>query len=656
MRPELLLTCALALSSTLPAAPERQLVACFATTRDAAANSAALLTLGITMVRRLSDGLPPAPAGSSPALDPDRVWLLEARDPIAAAAASAALSRDATVAWIEPNRRRERAGAPVFPDDPMFVDSRQWGLRNLGPAGVLGGIAGADVQALDAWRLGVGSHDVLLALADTGIDPTHPELSGLLPDGRPRLVALDLAGGGAAPSDSLGHGTAVAGIFGARTGDGAHRESLGVAGLCGGDGAGNAGCRLLSLKVVTGRASHATSFDLARAILHAARAGARAVNVSFAGDGPSRLERLAMRDALALGCVTVAAAGNRGAVDGARPQYPAAYAADGLGIQVGASDRFDQRAAFSSHGPGLDLLAPGVDIWTTRTTYPNALGLAGHGYGPASGTSFAAPFATGAVGLLAAARGALDAGDFQPLLRASAHDLGAPGPDSLTGWGRLDAAAALAAVAPSHGIAHGAVPITRLRPAGTDTLAIAEDGLRVPAARFEAVAVVAVPDSFAGPVRAWPRAVGTATTRATFRMPWLAPWAEAVATGPRTFELRGWLYRVDSGAWIPVLPESARIAFTLIGPVTRPPRSAEERLRALPNPFRAAVRLESSRAGVLEIFDVAGRRVHAAALAPGRAVTWDGRDGGGSATPPGVYFARLGGSADGSIVRIVRLP
>jgi len=649
MRLELLFACALA-TSIPPAAPERQLVVQLAATRAASAVPAAP---GLLAVRRLGDGLPPAPDAVHLALDPDRVWLLEAADSAAAAAACAALAADDAVAWVEPNRRREPAGAP-FPDDPMFVDGRQWGLRNLGPAGALGGLAGADVRALDAWRLATGSNDVLLALADTGVDPGHPELGGALSDGRARLTALDVAGDGAAPWDSIGHGTAVAGVFGARTGDGAHAESLGVAGLCGGDGGANAGCRLLSLKVVTGRSAQATSFDLARAILHAARAGARAVNVSFAGEGPSRLERLAMRDAMALGCVTVAAAGNRGAVDGTRAQYPAAYAADGLGLQVGASDPFDRRAAFSSHGPGLDLLAPGVGIWTTRTTYPNALGLAGDGYGPVSGTSFAAPFATGAVGLLAATRPELDAGDFQRLLRESAHVLGS-GPDSTTGWGRLDAAAALAAVAPALAIAHGVAGVTRLRAAGADTLTIAEDGVRVAAEAFEAVAVVTVPDSFAGPVRAWPRVVGTTTARGGFRLPWLAAWATAAAVGPRTIELSGWLYREASGAWRPAPPESARIAYTLIGPRARRGDAAALRLSARPNPFRGAVRLEGDREGLLEIFDVTGRRVRAAAVAPERPYAWDGCDAGGRMVPAGLYLARLGGPG-GAAVRIVRLP
>src|SRR4030095_11337013 len=132
---------------------------------------------------------------------------------------------------------------------------------------------------------------------------------------------------------------------------------------------------------------------------------------------------LAMTEALLRGCVIVAAAGNRGVAAGEAPQYPAAYAADALGVQVGASDPWDRRARFSSHGPGLDLLAPGVDVWTTWTTYPNANGVVTSGCLAVSGPSSAAPFATGAIGLLCAARPELADTDCRRLLRAGARDL-----------------------------------------------------------------------------------------------------------------------------------------------------------------------------------------------------------------------------------------
>src|SRR5207249_10248270 len=125
----------------------------------------------------------------------------------------------------------------------------------------------------------------------------------------------------------------------------------------------------------------------------------------------------AMRYAIADGCLVVAAGGNRGATAPRDPIYPAAYAADALCLQVGASDAWDRRAVFSSYGPGLDLVAPGVDVWTTFMTYPSAAGATYPGYVAVSGTSFAAPFATGVAGLLAAARPELAADDLRQLMR-----------------------------------------------------------------------------------------------------------------------------------------------------------------------------------------------------------------------------------------------
>ena len=145
----------------------------------------------------------------------------------------------------------------------------------------------------------------------------------------------------------------------ARTNDGPHFDSLGMAGVCGGDGRGNFGCRLVPIKISPRHSGYATSYAISAAALYATAVGARAMNLSYAGDRPSRLERLAMHWAITRGCVVVAAAGNSGYSGGPPCMYPAAYAADGLGIQVGATDRFDQRTELvvlrpghGPHGPG----------------------------------------------------------------------------------------------------------------------------------------------------------------------------------------------------------------------------------------------------------------------------------------------------------------
>lgn len=600
-----------AVSPTSPAPATRQIIVQIApetgtlrfATRRAALESR-LASLGLRVAGALEDGLPAArgdlarsfasdAAARVFGLDARRVLLLEAPDPASAAAALLVLASDPEIEWAEPNQDRApaftRLGAG-FPNDPLFRDTRQWGLRNVGPGGAYGGVAGADVHALEAWGWSTGSNDLLLAVADTGIDPDHPDLAARLPDGRSRVtLAMNVTSDPSrAVYDSIGHGTAITGVMAALTNNGAHHDSLGAAGVCGGDGAGNFGCRIVPIKISRDHAGSATAYDLSRAILYATRVGARALNLSFGGFSASRLERLALHEAITHGCVVVAAAGNAGNLgDGTTAFYPAAYAGEGLCVQVGASDRFDHRVDWSSHGPGLDLLAPGVDVWTTIMTYPTWSGALFDGYVAGSGTSFSAPFATGAVGLLASMRPELIDTDYQHVLRESADDVGAPGVDGETGWGRLNVARALASVAPRFGIWHDEVVAQTVTARGTDTLRVEEGGFgnleraRVSplAELLELTATVAIPDSFLDSVRVWPRVGGTTTIVGDFRLPYFAPWSRVTNLEATSFTLRGYLYQLENclyctapeDAWLPLPPDQARFGFTVIGRVDRPP-------------------------------------------------------------------------------------
>jgi len=647
--------------------------------------AARLDALGLVALRRLDDGLPPTGTYGLDRpgpfdLDPSRVVLVAARDSAGAAAARAALLSDPEVVWVEPNAVREPAVLPPgFPSDPLFADGRQWGLRNLGEGWPYGGLAGADIHAEQAWALSVGG-GVRLAVADTGVDPDHPELQARLDGGGSRIELGINVTAEASPSyaDTFGHGTPVAGVMAARTNEGARFDSLGMAGVCGGDGAGNPGCRLVPIKIAPGRTGIATSFDIARAMLYAANVGARALNLSFAGSGPSRLERLAMLHAITHGCVVVAAAGNRGWRDGTLPQYPAAYAADGLGIQVGASDPGDRRAVWSSYGPGLDLVAPGADIWSCLVSYPLPDRPPHPPYLAFSGTSFAAPFVTGTIGLLAAARPELMDTDFQHILRESADDVGAAGPDPETGWGRLNAAAALDAVDPAFGIWHDEVAGARFTSTGFDTLVAGEPGPGalervtgpILAERIEVTATVTLPDSFRAPVRVWPRAGGTFTTRGDFRMPYWTPWAEVIAREGRSFTLRGYVFRVTDPAcgacggeaWLPLPPDQARFGFTVLGPVERGPGAGapvpacDAHLGAHPNPFRAVTWISGPAGARVTIFDVAGRVLRRARLdGTMGALAWDGQDGRGRSVRPGLYLVRCDGPAGPLVAKVVRI-
>ena len=699
-------------SGPLRAEPARELVVGLAAPRPGGTTTAVqrarfaerVSALGLTPHGTLADGLglsaasaraTAAQADARPNpfdLDPALVWRVAARDSLAALAAVAPLAADPAVEWVELNQTREIAALPLaapaldpgFPNDPHFRDTRQWWLWNAGPGSAYGGTPGADIHALEAWSITTGSNDLRLAIADTGVDPNHPEYQCMMPDGSMRLekglnVTLDPS-----PSfaDSFGHGVTVAGVFAARTHNGAPiADSLGVAGICGGNGRENFGCHLVPIKITPGRTGNSSSFDIARAMIYSVECGARAMNLSFAGDGPSRIERLALYYAITRGCVVSAAAGNQGfSLTPARAQYPAAYAAEGLCIQTGATDFKDKRAAFSSYGPGLDLVAPGVTIWSTYLTYTHPIsGAPGKGYNRDSGTSYAAPMTTGAIGLLAAARPELIDTDFQHILRESADDVGDPGVDQKTGWGRMNLGRALAAVAPDIGIWHDEVAGRVSRVGATDTLRLTESGPGTfdryrqwhDATVLEVTATVAIPDSFIGPVRIWPRVGGTMTVRGDFRIPYFTPWAEIVAQDGRSFTLRGYIYRQSDAtctpcgddAYLPLPPDQARFGFTVLGRVNRapiapakPPGAGAPLLRVTPNPFAAGTRIEVPGPGRVEVADISGRRVRAVTLAGSSAMfEWDGRDDGGRALGPGIYLVRYEGAAGRSVVKIAKL-
>jgi subtilisin family serine protease len=653
--------------------------------------------LGLAATRVLGDApsLTARPLPAAYRFHPERIVLVEAPDAALAASALVALANDPLIDWAEPNLSRSMlpgligagptppraiAGLDTLPSDPYLRSGSQWALLNVGPTGQFHGTAGADVDALNAWRVSVGSNSLKLAVADTGIDPAQPELGGLMPDGTPRIV--DEFNATNSPNqtvlDYYGHGTPVTGIMAARTNDGAHfAANTGIAGICGGDGVANAGCRIVPIKIAPDTSGEASTFDIARGIVHAADVGARAVNMSFAGEGPSRTERLALQYALTNGCVPVGAAGNSGfdPAEAVFPLYPAQYAVDGLAISVGASDEHDQRATFSSYPSGLDLLAPGSpNIYTTFMTYPAGSGQTYPGYAIFGGTSAAAPHVTGAVGLLAAARPELIDDDFQHVIRETADDVGAPGVDPQTGHGRLNLAHMLARVGPDVGIWHGEVAADSIVEEVLGTLHLGEgfgDTLVTPprdfvATRFAVHATVAIPDSFLAVTGAWLRVGGTLAARGTFVLPYYVPWAEVVRVSAGTMTLRGFVYRLDDacalcpGRYVPVAPDQARFAFTVIGPVSRPAAhvgdggAALAGLRATPMPFEHVLTLHVPGAGTLSVIDASGRIVRRLGTSAATA-TWDGRDEHGLASPAGVYWVRFSGVAGSATTRVVKL-
>lgn len=287
---------------------------------------------------------------------------------------------------IEPNYLLH---ADVVPNDPSFPI--QWSLQNTGQQG---GTPGADIHAVAAWDQTTGSNQVVVAIIDTGIDLTHPDLvanlytnpgeipgNGLDDDGN-NLVddvhGFDFANFDGDPSDDNGHGTHVAGTIGAQGNNG-----LGVAGVVW-------HARLLPLKFLDAGGTGTTA-DAVDCVDYAVLAGASVINASWGSSERSQALELAISGANDEGVLFVTAAGNTGSNNDVFGNYPASFPERNV-IAVGASSQTDGRASFSNYGPaGVDLFAPGVQILST---------LPGDRYGLSSGTSMSAPHVSGALALL----------------------------------------------------------------------------------------------------------------------------------------------------------------------------------------------------------------------------------------------------------------
>jgi subtilisin family serine protease len=278
--------------------------------------------------------------------------------------------------------------AQLVPNDALYK-AFQWNLRRIGME--------------QAWDLRPGANDVVVAVLDTGVDLTHPDLrANLLVD-----EGYDFINDTPSPQDDESHGTAVAGIIGAVGNN--HEGVTGVAWRV----------KLLPIKALNSQGRGPDS-AMVKAILYAADNGARIINISSTGTRYSAALETAVQYAQDKGALIVAAAGNSGDGDNAI-NYPAAF--DGV-VAVAAIDDKDQLASFSQRQSYVALAAPGVDVPST------AWAGAGRGlYASQSGTSIAAPHVSGAAAILWALRPDLQPDDITAALRANAD----PPPNGITG-------------------------------------------------------------------------------------------------------------------------------------------------------------------------------------------------------------------------------
>ncbi|MHB8671704.1 MAG: S8 family serine peptidase, partial [Acidimicrobiales bacterium] len=317
------------------------------------------------------------------------------------AIATRALARAGVSARVTPEHRLEWADVP---NDPQF--SQQWSL----PA----------VRATDAWSITHGSSSVVVADVDSGVDATHPDLAGKLTAGYDAQNNTPLAPGN---TDTVGHGTEVAGVIGAATNNG-----LGLASL---------GWDTVVMPIKVGGTP--TTGPVAAGIHWAVDHGARIVNLSLGGCADP-LEAEAVNYAQVHGALVVASAGNSANL-GNPVSYPAAY--PGV-LAVGATGRDGTRAFYSETGPYVGMVAPGGSADGLASDDLALLEMGG-GFGTGSGTSFAAPMVAAAAALVQARSPLLGAADVAGVLKGTATDLGPPGRDDQYGTGLLQAAAAVVA-------------------------------------------------------------------------------------------------------------------------------------------------------------------------------------------------------------------
>ncbi|MBN2406523.1 MAG: S8 family serine peptidase [Elusimicrobia bacterium] len=321
-------------------------------------------------------------------------------------------------------------------DDEEELEERQWGLYTADAPG--------------AWDVETGN-GVVIAILDTGIDMSHPDLNSNiwdnpLSDKKYRIddttytIKYDTHGWDFVdddndPADEHGHGTHCAGIAGAET----NKSTFGIAGVSWKND-------LMAVRVLDADGYGGTD-DIASGIIYAADRGADIISMSLGGTGDSELVEEAVGYAYEKGCVLIAAAGNEGSSE---LTYPAGF--DKV-MSVAASDKDDEKADFSNYGKGLDVMAPGVDIYSTVPTY-SAGGDFDKNYDSLDGTSMACPHVAGLASLVIAYWERGTNKDWQPsevknVITSNCDDVNIdayPGWDRFTGYGRINMRKTMAAI------------------------------------------------------------------------------------------------------------------------------------------------------------------------------------------------------------------
>ncbi|WP_078613701.1 type VII secretion-associated serine protease mycosin [Streptomyces katrae] len=311
------------------------------------------------------------------------------------------------------------AGECTFPMKKQIAD-RPWALQRL------------LLDALWAQTKGKDKNGkpVRVAVIDTGVDRANPQLSGAIDVGAGKDFVDPKGGDGT--TDTVGHGTKVAGLIAARP-----QEGTGFVGLA-------PDSTIIPIRQNDGQGK-GNALSLGQAIDHAVSKGAQVINISQDTDVPlsadSELGKAVQR-AVDAKVVVVASAGNDGMSGEKRRTYPAAF--PGV-LAVASSDRNNERAAFSQPGDFIAVAAPGVDMVST---------VPGFGQCIDNGTSFSAPYVAGVAALLRA-----EHEDWTPQqiiwqIQGTA-ERSVNGRDDYVGWGVVDP---VRAVTQDHEVPKAPVP------------------------------------------------------------------------------------------------------------------------------------------------------------------------------------------------------
>jgi subtilisin family serine protease len=327
----------------------------------------------------------------------------------------------------------------VHANDEQFA--QQWGLFNNGQND---GKAGADISAMRAWSVTTGSEEVVVAVLDSGVDYTHPDLVNNIWT-RPEMIKPyqdeDLTADGPVddlhgfnvledngePMDENGHGTHCAGIIGAEGGNG-----IGIAGV-------NWHVKIMPLRFMDSDGAGTTkdAIEAINYVIDRKRAGVnvRIISASWGSNARSRALEDVIRQAYAEGILFVAAAGNAGSDNDQTPHYPSGYNLGNL-ISVAALDRRDQLTSFSNYGAkSVQVAAPGQDILSTWLD---------HGFTEKQGTSMATPFVAGVAALIVAQNPKISVDDLRAKILKSVDPIPAL-KGKVSSGGRINAAKAVGA-------------------------------------------------------------------------------------------------------------------------------------------------------------------------------------------------------------------